>query len=80
MAKYEVAVRLKELEREIPEAEARLAHMINRRREIDAYDAPNREYKRKLLAKYRLEIKGATERISNLKTELWGLQELDLYA
>jgi hypothetical protein len=77
MAKYEVAVRLKELEREIPDAEAKLAHMINRRREIDAYDAPNREYKRKLLAKYRLEIKSATERISNLKTELWGLQELD---
>lgn len=77
MAKYEVAVRLKELEREIPDAEAKLVHMINRRREIDAYDAPNREYKRKLLAKYRLEIKSANERISNLKTELWGLQELD---
>lgn len=77
MAKYEVAVRIKELEREIPEAEARLAHTINRRREIDAYDAPNREYKRKLLAKYRLEIKSAADRISNLKTELWGLQELN---
>ena len=76
MAKYETAVRIKELEREIPEAKARLAHMINRRREIDAYDAPNREYKRKLLAKYRLEIKHMTDLINNLNTELWGLQEL----
>ena len=78
MAKYEVAVRIKELEREIPEAKARLAHMINRRLEIEAYDAANKDYKRKLLAKYKLEIKRCADTINNLNIELWGLQELDL--
>lgn len=78
MATYETAKRINELEREIPEAKARLAHMVNRRREIDAYDAANKEYKRKLLAKYKLEIKHTTDLISNLNVELWGLRELDL--
>ena len=73
---YESAKRINQLEREIPEAKARLAHLINRRLEIEAYDAPNQEYKRKLLGKYRLEIKHMADLISNLNTELWGLQEL----
>lgn len=73
---YEHAKRINQLENEIPEAKARLAHLINRRLEIEAYDAPNKEYKRKLLAKYRLEIKSMTDLINNLNTELWGLQEL----
>ena len=73
---YEAAKRISHLQNEIPEAKARLAHLINRRLEIEAYDAPNKEYKRKLLAKYRLEIKSMTDLINNLNTELWGLQEL----
>lgn len=74
--KYEHTKRILQLEREIPEAKARLAHLINRRLEIEAYDAPNKDYKRKLLGKYRLEIKSMTDLINNLNTELWGLQEL----
>lgn len=73
---YETAKRISHLQNEIPETKARLAHLINRRLEIEAYDAPNKEYKRKLLAKYRLEIKSMTDLINNLNTELWGLQEL----
>lgn len=77
MGKYDVAKRIHELNRDIPDAKARLAHIINRRREIEAYDAPNREYKRKLLGKYKLEIRHMTDTIKNLNIELWGLQELD---
>ena len=73
---YETAKRISHLQNEIPETKARLTHLINRRLEIEAYDAPNKEYKRTLLAKYRLEIKSMTDLINNLNTELWGLQEL----
>ena len=73
---YEHAKRIKQLENEITEAKARLAHLVNRRLEIEAYDAPNQDYKRKLLGKYRLEIKSMTDLINNLNTKLWGLQEL----
>lgn len=73
---YETAKRISHLQNEIPETKARLAHLINRRLEIEAYDAPNKDYKRKLLGKYRLEIKSMTDLINNLNTELWGLQEL----
>lgn len=76
MAKYSTAVRMNELRKDIPYAEERLAHLINRRMEIEGRDVPNKEYKRKLLAKYRLEIKSMTDLINNLNTELWGLQEL----
>lgn len=78
MAKYDIAKRINELDKEIPEAKARLAHMINRRRWIDGYDAANKDYKRKLLAKYKLEIKRCTDTINALNIELWGLKELDM--
>ena len=76
MYTLEAARREAELNKEIPMLEAQLAHLINRRIEIQAKETANAEYKRKLLARYRLEIKALTEHISNSKTELWGLHEL----
>lgn len=74
MAKYSTAVRMNELRKDIPYAEERLAHLINRRMEIEGRDVANKEYKRKLLARYRIEIKTLVDVINNLKTELWGLE------
>ena len=78
MAKYKTAVRIKELESLIPEAECRLAHMLNRHKEIEACKAPNIAYKRKLIQRYKADIKSLTDQIANYKMEYWDLQELDL--
>lgn len=78
MTDYDTAMIIAKLEQEIPMLESVLSHLINRRREIDAYDAPNKAYKRKLLERYRSDIMFNTDVISNKKNELWGLQELEL--
>ena len=74
----EVAPRIAELTALIEEKEADLAHKVNRRREIGAKQTANIAAKQQFCARLKTEIHQLTEEINNLKTELWGLQELNL--
>ena len=78
MTTNEVAPRIEELKAEIEEKEADLARKVNRRREIGAKQTASIAAKQRFIARIKTEIHQLTEEINNLKTELWGLQELDL--
>lgn len=73
----EVAPRIAELTALIEEKENDLAYKANRMRSISSRPG-NNQAKRSFIARYRTEIKQLTDEINNLRTELWGLQELDL--
>lgn len=60
----------------IQESEATLAHKCNRRAEISK--KPESAIKRKIIARYKTEIMQLTDEINNYKTELWGLQEMEV--
>ena len=51
---------------------------MNRRREISNRPAANKEAQRIFIARLKTEIHQLTEELNNYKTELWGLQELNL--
>lgn len=74
----EVAPRIAELTALIEEKEADLSHKVNRRREIGAKQTANISAKQQFCARLKTEIHQLTEEINNLKTELWGMQELNL--
>lgn len=74
----EVAPRIAELTAQIAEKEADLARKVNRRRELGAKQTANIPAKQRFCSRLKLEIKQLTDEINNLKTELWGLQELNL--
>lgn len=78
MTAQEIRDRMQFLQREIPRAEEALSHKINRRMELKTRPAKNEAFRKKLLQRYRLEIIHDTDYINNLKTELWGLQEVNL--
>ena len=73
----EVALRIAELTTLIEEKDADLSHQVNRVRSLSARPG-NNQAKRSFISRYKLEIKQLTDEINNLKTELWGLQELNL--
>ena len=74
----EVAPRIAELTALIEEKEADLAHKVNRRMELKAKATANTAAKQRFIARIKTEIHQLTEEVNNLKTELWGLQELNL--
>lgn len=76
MTAEEVKNRIADLIEEIAIKEAELAHRCNLRVEISA--KPNSPIKQKIITRYRTEIKQMTDELNNLKTELWGLQEVNL--
>lgn len=74
----EVAPRIAELTALIEEKEADLAHKMNRCQELSAKETPNTAMKQRFIARIKTEIHQLTDEINNHKTELWGLQELNL--
>lgn len=78
MTTREIPPRIEELKALIEEKEAELSHKANRRKEIGAKQTANIAAKQRFCARLKTEIHQLTEEISNLKTELWGLQELNL--
>lgn len=78
MTANEVETRIADLTKLIAIKQAELDHRCNRRVEISA--KPNSPIKQKIIARYRTEIKQMTDELNNLKTELWGLQEVNLPA
>lgn len=78
MTAFEVALRIAELTAQITEKEADLAHKVNRRLELSAKATANTAAKQRFIARIKTEIHQLTDEINNHKTELWGLQELNL--
>ena len=78
MTAFEVAPRIAELTAQITEKEADLALKINRCRELSAKTTANIAAKQRFIARIKTEIHQLTDEINNHKTELWGLQELNL--
>jgi predicted RNase H-like nuclease (RuvC/YqgF family) len=74
----EVATQIEKLNALIEEKEADLAHKVNRCRELSAKETPNTAMKQRFIARIKTEIHQLTDEINNHKTELWGLQELNL--
>jgi len=74
----EVAPRIAELTALIDEKEADLARKVNRRRELAAKKTANISAKQRFCSRLKTEIHQLTEKINTLKTELWGLQEMNL--
>ena len=78
MTAFEVKPRIEELQELIEVKEAELAHKVNRRREISNRPAANKEAQRSFIARLKTEMHQLTKELNNYKTELWGLQELNL--
>lgn len=78
MTEFEVAPLIEKKEAELVEKEADLARKINRCRELSAKATANTAAKQRFIARIKTEIHQLTEEVNNLKTELWGLQELNL--
>lgn len=78
MNAFEVAPQIEKLNALIEEKEADLAHNVNRCRELSAKETPNTAMKQRFIARIKTEIHQLTDEINNHKTELWGLQELNL--
>lgn len=76
MRTQEVEDRIRYLTQEIDEAQRRLAHAINRKRDLQKLNAKNRKFQRQLEKKYAAEIESLTGYIRNSKAELGDLQEI----
>lgn len=76
MNAHDVPHRIAELSDLIAIKEEELAHKINRRIQIS--EKPNSSLKQKIITRYKTEIMQLTDELNNLKTELWGLQEMNL--
>lgn len=75
MNAQEMKDRMKYLEREIEDAECRLAHTINRKREIERMNANNQAFQRQLTRRYAAEMESAVNAIKGMKAELADLQD-----
>lgn len=75
MNAQEMKDRMKYLEREIEDAETRLAHTINRKREIERMNANNKAFQRQLTRRYAAEMESAVNAIKGMKAELADLQD-----
>lgn len=78
MTAFEVKPRINELQALIADKEAELAHKVNRCREIGNRPTGNKEAQRSFISRLKTEVHQLTEELNNYKTELWGLQELNL--
>lgn len=78
MTAIDIPARIVELDAMIEEKEADLARKVNRRKEIGAKQTSNIAAKQQFCARLKTEIHQLTEEINNLKTELWGLREIQI--
>lgn len=76
MNTQEMKDRIRFLNQEIDEAQRRLAHAINRKRELQALNAKNKSYQRQLEKKYAAEIEALVFYLRNSKSELGDLQDI----
>lgn len=70
----EMKDRIRFLNQEIDDAQRRLAHAINRRRELQKLKARNQKYQRELEKKYAAEIESLVSFLQNSKSELGDLR------
>lgn len=76
MTAQEVKDRIHYLNQEIDEAQRRLAHAINRKRDLQKLNAKNRKFQRQLEKKYAAEIESLVFFLRNSKAELGDLQDI----
>lgn len=78
MNQKEIQARIAELTALLEVKEQELAQRTNRRIELEHKQTANIKARQKFVARIRLDIKALLDEINNLKTELWGLQEINL--
>lgn len=78
MTNKEVKARIAELTDLLEVKEAELAQRTNRRRELEHKQTANTQAKTQFIARIKLDIKALIDEINGMKTELWGLQEINL--
>lgn len=76
MDKTEIEIKIERLAKEIDDAQRRLAHIINRRRELQRLDARNKSYQLQLDKKYAAETESWINTIRGLKSELKDLEDI----
>lgn len=76
MNKTEIEIKIERLNKEIDDAQRRLAHTINRRRELQQLDVKNKSYQLQLDGKYAEETESWINTICGLKSELSDLQDV----
>lgn len=69
--------RIEQLQSMIEVKEAELAHCANRHKEIAAWPTRNIIAQRRFLARLKTEMHQLANELNAMKTELWGLQELE---
>lgn len=72
----EMKDRIQFLNQEIDDAQRRLAHAINRRRDLQKLKARNQKYQRELEKKYAAEIESLVSFLQNSKSELGDLRDM----
>lgn len=76
MTIQETKDKIKTLNQEIDDAQRRLAHAINRRRDLQKLNAKNPKYQRELEAKYAAEIETMVAFLQSAKSELGDLCDI----
>lgn len=76
MTMQEMQDRISALNRDIDDAQRRLAHAINRKRDLQKLNAKNRKFQRQLEKKYAAEIESLVFFLRNAKSELDDLQDI----
>lgn len=75
MSTSELKGKIRRTERELKRAEEKQRRLVNRYTELRHAKAPEN-----IMARYRLELNGATDHINELRLQLWGLNNLSLPA
>lgn len=78
MRKTAIEYRKEQLAGLIEIKEAELAHRVNRHKEIAAWPTQNKTAQRRFLARLKTEMHQMTGELNTLKTELWGLEEMNI--
>lgn len=78
MTNIEVQNRIDQINALLEVKQAELGQRSNRRKELEHRQTANTKAKQQFITRIKLDIKNNIEEINNLKTELWGLQELQL--
>lgn len=76
MNKIEIENKIERLNVEIDDAQRRLSHSINRKRELQGMNPRNKQFQRQLEKKYSVEAEAWINTIRGLKTELSDLQDV----
>lgn len=78
MTNKEVQERIAELKSLLEVKEQELALRTNRRKELEHKQTANIKAKKQFITRIKNDIKALLDEISSMKTELWGLQEINL--